>query len=271
MSERINRSSIPVSVYREGYAPRGELFPVQESDSEVRRQFHIEKLRELRPFFQVARSKPHLWDQVVARHQKRDDFMRFTEDAAREDDYLDTGELNSENRIRMLVPLLSAAATVPELRTFLQASLDRASKRESERLLEAVTSGQHDVDFLVVGASIHGAKFNTSLMAVNPTASSLTVDSRSVVGGHWRDYKEAVLRMNTENAAINEDVAGQVDNYHNNSFGVHAPVQLPELTGDLHADTEMMGLATALNQYLSCNRRINLQLFSTEFFTTFIF
>ena len=87
----------------------------QEEKEETLRKFHIRKLQEphIQSFFKYLRSEPHLWDQVLARYERRDDFLSLVTDI--ENGTTDRLEsVDDTEKIRRLAPLWSAIATVPE-------------------------------------------------------------------------------------------------------------------------------------------------------------
>ena len=210
-------------------------------DHEQIRQFHISKLRapHFSAFFEYLRHSPGWWDKLKEAYERRTQFWLKGEEEAQ--------------RLRLLTPLFSTAVRIPELRSYLHVVLDGASREENELVRSEIESGSDYVPQLVIGAGVHGAVFNAEFLHDAPTIPSLTIEHREQVGGQFRSYGNPVLDMNSENAAINRSQTPGSMNVNTNTFGPHAPVQLPDLSAKLYADNEEIGLATAFNQYLSAN------------------
>ncbi|MDB5193991.1 MAG: hypothetical protein JWN50_5 [Parcubacteria group bacterium] len=224
-----------------------------ESDMEEVRHFYIEKLRDphINAFFKYLRNDPALWQKITNTYKKRQTFL----DSAHR---LERDQLDQQpDHIRLLAPLISAIATTPEVRASFQLLLDEAAQYESQTLRESIEDGHNYVQRLVVGGGLMGAIFNSEFLHQAPEASSLTVEQNAALGGQFRQYGSAVISMNTQNAPFNKEGGDEISNIDPNSFGPHAPIELGDLSGDLFADNEMIGLAAALNQYLTGHTLLN--------------
>lgn len=222
-----------------------------EDISEKQRQFYIEKLQSpyIKSFFTLIKDTPHFWDQALKRYARREDFINIAQDLEATNDKI--SGVFDQDHIKRLVPLWSTACTVPELRSYLQISLDAAACEESTSIKSKMEEETQYVEELVVGAGVHSAAYNVEFMHYAPTIPRLSVESASELGGQFRQYGGPAFRMNTPNRPINIDDPKALDNPNMNSFGPHAPLQLSDISGDLYADNEKIGIAAAVNQYLS--------------------
>jgi len=219
---------------------------------------HVRKLQNpyFKAFFKLIRSTPHLWDQFNERYKRRDSLVHVAHDLNASDDEDSGGD---HNAIRRLAPLWSAAATIPAPRAYLEMTVDAAASYEANEMREILRNGPHYVQELVIGAGVHGAIYNSEFAYHNNQANRFSVDASQKLGGQFRHYGGPALSMNTVNRPINRDIPNILDNPNANSFGPHAPLQLPEVSGKLYADNSQIGLVAAINQYLSSDTLVGVK------------
>ena len=223
---------------------------------EILRRYRLEKLRApfFSAFFKYLRSVPNLWDQIAARFEKVKEFQHVANGLENLDD--ETVISDTRDRVKLLAPFWSAVATIPEARAYLELALNEATRSESDRIKDKLRSGDYFVQELVIGGGVHGAIYNSEFIFHAPQVSRLTTERSSILGGQFRKYGP-VLSMNSPNRPLNTDIKGQLDNPNMNTFGTHAPVQLTDISGKFYADNADIGLAAALNQYMSSDNVVN--------------
>lgn len=208
------------------------------------------------PHFQAllrfVRATPHLWDQVQAFQERRDMMLQKT------------GEPGENHR--QFAPLLAGMAVNAETRAYLQISLDEAAKQESDGMKAiAEVNGGYYAPVLVVGAGIHGSIFNAQLMNDRPDLQALTVDKDTRLGGNFRKPNGRVFRTNSRNRAEDRTADGLPGADGNiNSLGQYATMQVSDISSEVYADNDTFGLATALNQYLSGNTMLGVEVTEVE-------
>jgi hypothetical protein len=233
--------------------------PDTEENKELRRKFHVRQLKTpaMQAYFKFLRRTPHLWDQVLARYENRDKFNQVAHEVTAE---ADVSTVTDDERIQHLVPLWSAAATVPEANAYLEIMLDEATREQSAEIKREMHNGEKYVPTLIVGGGVHGAVYNAEFLYHAPNVENVTVDAAKRLGGQFRSYGGPVLSMNTSNRKINVDRPESLDNPNSNSMGPHAPLQLPDISGRLYADNTRVGLVAAVNQFLSADTAIETEL-----------
>src|SRR3989338_2969656 len=214
----------------------------------------VEKLRSphLQALLKFVRATPHLWDQIQGFQQRKDMMLQKTSEPG-------------ENH-RLFAPLLAGMAVTPEARAYLQISLDEAAKQESDAIKAAAeANGGYYAPVLIIGAGIHGAIFNAQLLNDRPDLQALTVDKDTRLGGTFRKPEGKVFRTNSRNRAEDRTIDGLPGTDGNiNSLGQYATMQISDMSSEVYADNDTFGLATALNQYLSGNTMLGVEVTSVE-------
>lgn len=205
----------------------------------------------LRPSFlaiyNLTRQTPRLRSLRAKFHNSREDLLDPQLDADQSVSLKD----HPYRRVQSILISLSLAARDRTLRPLLEHAIDYEAQRDSLRLKEQLFSGtKHYLPVVTTGAGGHGAIFNTRYLTENPGSPAITFEKSNILGGQFRSYGAPVIRMNTENGPIRQDLSGSNDIDDFNSLGEKAILQLNQLCGDLFPTNMDIGLAMALNQYL---------------------
>ncbi len=171
-------------------------------------------------------------------------------------DVLLDGTYEEDEMHRMYAPLITALYSDSETRQLLMGGIDENIKAESDALkAESLKQdGKMTIDWLVVGSGVHGSIASSELRGLLPDARIVMVDKSAKLGGQFGSYGERAVfygnsRANRRQESGTTELPGKDGNI--NSFGPHAPVQLPDLTASTYWTNVEMGDAVKLNGYLS--------------------
>ncbi len=178
-------------------------------------------------------------------------------------DTLMDGTQGEQEMHRQLTPYLIGVMTDTEGRKTLMKGIDKASKRQSDKLKEEASSkGSLTADIVIVGAGVQGSVYAAELRAQKPDARIVTIDAGNRLGGQFRSYGERpVFYINSRNFRTQKnDVAGLPGEDGNlNPFGPNAVIQATDFATETYPTNLELGDTAALNQFFSAETMLDVE------------
>ncbi|MCB0340048.1 MAG: hypothetical protein KDD53_10605, partial [Bdellovibrionales bacterium] len=144
--------------------------------------------------FEIINNTPRLRSIRRELYKRREDLLNesFDEDSQR------SLASHPYRRVQSFLINLCIAARDRSLRPMLEHAIDYEATRESNYLKGILFgSKQHHIPLAITGAGLHGAIFNSAFTGLDPSTQAITFEKRDHLGGQFRSYGGAVIRLNS--------------------------------------------------------------------------